>query len=309
MSQPTKGNSMRMTTQLRRLLDKGSVLAASVFDPLSARLAELAGFDALHLTGYGVEATQIGAPDMGLISMSELVSHAARITAGINIPVLSDIDTGFGGANNIRRTISEMERAGVAGVHIEDQTFPKRCPVLDGRTVTSRNVAIGRINAALDARRDADFVIVARCDADVISIDEVIERSNLYLEAGADMAMPCFQMVDGRPYSKLTADEQMALFRRLTSGIRGRVMSLGVNPPDGYTAQEMGEAGFAFVMFAGAVVAAAANAMAAVLEEIKSTGTDAGYAKRVGGKYPGADGLSPAEKAAAPKDMARPRVA
>ena len=144
---------------------------------LSARIAEVAGFDAIHLTGYGVEATQIGAPDMGVISMAELAAHAGRMTAAISIPILADIDTGFGGANNIVRTICQMERAGVAGVHIEDQTFPKRCPVLEGRSIVSRDTAIGRIKAAVDARRDFDFVIVARTDADVISIDEAIERS------------------------------------------------------------------------------------------------------------------------------------
>ena len=281
---------MRMTTKLRELLNKGPVLAASVFDPLSARLAELAGFDALHLTGFGVEASQLAAPDMGLISMSELAAHAARMTAAVNIPILSDIDTGFGGANNIQRTIREMERAGVAGVHIEDQTFPKRCPTLDGRAVVKREVAIGRIKAAVDARRDADFIIVARSDADVISIDEVIARQNLYLEAGADMAMPTFLNVDGKSYSLLSPDEQMALFRRLTAGIRGRVMSLGVNAPTGYTVREMGEAGFAFIMYAGSVITAAANAMAAVLDEIRTTGTDAGYFKRMGGKYSPTDG-------------------
>ena len=281
---------MRVTTKLRELLHDGPVLAASVFDPLSARLAELAGFDALHLTGFGVEATQLAAPDMGLISMGELVSHAARMTAAVDIPILADIDTGFGGANNIQRTIREMERAGVAGVHIEDQSFPKRCPVLDGRTVVKRDVAIGRIKAAVDARRDADFIIVARTDADVISIDEVIARQNLYLEAGADMAMPTFLNVDGRSYFALSPDEQMALFRRLTQGIRGPVMSLGVNPPVGFTSRDMGEAGFAFIMFAGSVITAAANAMAAVLEDVRSTGTDAGYFKRVAGKYSPTDG-------------------
>jgi methylisocitrate lyase len=248
-------------------------------------MAELAGFDALHLTGFGVEASQIGAPDMGIISMSELAAHAARITDAITIPVLSDIDTGFGGANNIQRTIRTMERMGIAGVHIEDQAFPKRCPVLEGRVTVSRQQAIGRIKAAVDAREDADFVIVARTDADVVSIDEAIERSNLYLEAGADMAMPSFMNVDGKSYYALSAEEQMALFQRLTTGIDGMVMSLGVTPPEGYTARDMADAGFAFIMFAGSAVSAVANALADVFKEIISTGTDAGHFKRTPGAY------------------------
>lgn len=276
---------MRTTTRLRELLARGPVMAASVFDPLSARMAELAGFDALHLTGFGVEATQIGAPDMGIISMSELAAHASRITDAISIPVLSDIDTGFGGANNIQRTIKAMERAGIAGVHIEDQAFPKRCPVLEGRVVVSREQAIGRIKAAVDARADADFVIVARTDADTLSIDEAIERSNLYLEAGADMAMPSFLNVDGKSYFAMSPADQMALFDRLIAGIDGRVMSLGVTPPEGYTAKDMADAGFAFIMFAGTAVSAVANALADVFKEVRETGTDVGYFKRNPGAY------------------------
>lgn len=276
---------MRMTTRLRELLSEGPVVAASVYDPLSARMAELAGFNALHLTGFGVEATQIGAPDMGIMSMSELVAHASRITDAISIPVLSDIDTGFGGANNIQRTIKAMERAGIAGVHIEDQAFPKRCPVLEGRVVVSREQAIGRIKAAVDARTDPDFVIVARTDGDAVSIDEAIERSNLYLEAGADMAMPSFLNVDGKSYFALTPVEQLAVFDRLIAGIDGKVMSLGVTPPDGYTVKDMANAGFAFIMFAGTAVSAVADALANVFKEILETGTDAGYFKRHPGTY------------------------
>ena len=276
---------MRNTTKLRGLLARGPVLAASVYDPLSARVAELAGFEALHLTGFGVEASQIGAPDMGLMTMTEIATHAARITDTVDIPLLSDIDTGFGGANNVCRTIRAMERAGVAGVHIEDQSFPKRCPVLEGRVVVSRDQAVGRIKAAVDARTDSDFVIVARTDADVNSIDEAIERSNLYLEAGADMAMPSFLNVDGTSYFALSPANQMAVFSRLTQGISGRVMSLGVSPPAGFTAKDMGEAGFAFIMFAGPPISAVMNALAGLYQEVRATGTDAGYFAHHPGKY------------------------
>jgi 2-methylisocitrate lyase-like PEP mutase family enzyme len=151
--------------------------------------------------------------------------------------------------------------------------------------VVSRDQAIGRIKAALDARTDPDFVIAARTDADVVSIDEVIERCNLYLDAGADMAMPSFMMVDGKSYYALSADEQMGVFRRLTSGINGMVMSLGVTPPVGYTATDMGNAGLAFIMFAGSGVSAVANALSEVFKEIRSTGTDAGYFRRNPGEY------------------------
>jgi len=276
---------MNNASKLRALLAKQHVFAASIYDPLSARMAELAGFEALHLTGFGTEASQLGAPDMGIMTMTELVNHAGRITDAVGIPVLSDVDTGFGGANNIVRTVRQMERAGVAGVHIEDQVFPKRCPVLEGRAVVPRDVAIGRVKAAVDARRDDSFVIVARTDGDVVSIDEAIERSNLYLEAGADLAMPTFLNVDARPYFSLSPDEQMAVLRRLTSGIKGMTMSLGVSPPKGYSVDDIAKAGFSFIMFAGSAVGAVANTLTEVFREIRSTGTDAGYFERNPGKF------------------------
>jgi 2-methylisocitrate lyase-like PEP mutase family enzyme len=263
----------RPTTRLRRLLDGGLVVAAGCFDPVSARLAELAGFEAVHLSGLAMEATQIGAPDLGLLTLTELASHAARIAATIDIPILADVDTGFGGVLNVSRTIREMERAGVAGVHIEDQALPKHCPLLAGRSVVDRPEALARIRAACDARTDPDFVIVARTDADTISFAEVVDRSNLYLEAGADMVMPMMTEVDGRRFASFTPDEQMALLRRLVSAIDGPVMGTGAAPPLGYSTADLAEAGLAFVMFATAALTAAANAMADVFAEIRETGT------------------------------------
>jgi len=269
--------SIRMTTKLRQLLKQGIVEAPGCFDAFSARLAELAGFDAIHLTGMGVEITQVGAPDLGLMTLTELSVHAARITSAINIPVLADIDTGFGGVLNVGRTIREMERAGIAGVHMEDQVQPKHCPLLAGRKVVSREEAISRIKAACDARTDKDFVIVARCDADTISFDELVERSNLYLEAGADMVMPIIMNVEGKSFFSLPPDEQMDWLRRLAKAINGPVMGMGASAPLGYTAKDMEDAGYSFMMYAGTPLSAAANAMAALFREIKKNGTDSGY--------------------------------
>jgi 2-methylisocitrate lyase-like PEP mutase family enzyme len=278
--------TMSVSKALRNLLQNGPVIAASVYDGLSARIAELAGFEALHLTGFGMEATQLGAPDMGLLTMTEVVAHTARaVEAAPGVPIIADIDTGFGGANNVARTIREMERAGVAGVHIEDQPFPKRCPVLGGRRVVPREVAVDRIKGALDARRDSNFIIVARTDADAVSFNESVERANLYLEAGADMVMPIVSMVDGTRFSTFSSDEQMAFFRRLTSAIRGPVMTSGVRPPSGYTMSDIAEAGFAFVMSASSGVAAAANALADVYESMRRHGTDEKYFNSQPGRY------------------------
>lgn len=259
---------MTAARTLRDLLRTPPVLAASCFDALSARLAELAGFKALHLTGMGVEATQLGAPDMGLVTMTELANHAARVADAVSIPVLADIDTGFGGTLNINRTVRELERAGVAGIHLEDQTQPKRCPVLAGRTIVSRAEGVSRIKAACDARRDADFVIVARTDADVVSFEELVERCNLYLEAGADMVMPIpIELAKG-----LDAAAKMDLYRRLVAAVQGPVMTSGTPPDEGYTVADVANAGFAFVMFASSPVLASANALFSLYSGILERG-------------------------------------
>lgn len=276
---------MKMTSKLRELLKKGMVVAPGCFDALSARLAELAGFSAIHLTGLGVEAAQLAAPDIGILSQAELVAHAARITAAIDIPVIADIDTGFGGVLNVQRTIQQMERCGVAAVHMEDQTTPKHCPLLKGREVLGRAQAIDRLKAALDARTDPDFLIVARTDADVISLDEVIARCNLYLEAGADLVMPMTMTINGMSYFSLTPDEQMDLSRRLLGSIKGPVMNMGTPPPAGYTCKDLEKAGYALTVFACTALSAAANAIATAFQEIKRHGTDSGYVLNNPGPY------------------------
>ncbi len=276
---------MRMTTRLRELLGGEMVVAPGIFDALSARLAQLAGFQAVHLTGLGVEASQLAAPDLGLMTMAELAQHAARITAAIDVPVMADIDTGFGGVLNVQRTIREMERAGVAGVHIEDQSLPKHCPLLAGRAVVSRPEAIDRVKAALDARTDPDFVVVARSDADTISFDELVERCNLYLAAGADMAMPVLMNVDGGSLFALGPDEQMDWHRKLVAAIEGPVMGMGAGAPRGYTHHDFADTGYRLMMYSADALGAAANAMAALFAEIATTGSAHGYVDANPGPY------------------------
>lgn len=276
---------MKATALLREELSRGMVVAPSCYDALSARLAEIAGFKAIHMTGLGVEAAQLGAPDLGLLSMVEVVQAAARMAGAVSIPILADIDTGFGGVLNVGRTIQEMERAGVAGVHIEDQALPKHCPLLAGRKVVGRAEALDRLKAAVDARTDPDFVIVARSDADTISFDEVVERSNLYLEAGADMVMPMIMQIEGKAYFSLSPDEQMAWSRKLVAAINGPVMNMGGSPPAGYTTADLAAAGYAFTMFAGTALGAAANSVLEVFRAILTDGTDAKFVAANPGPY------------------------
>lgn len=271
--------------RFRDLMARGPAVAPSVFDAVSARLAERAGFEAVHLAGSGAEAALLGAPDLGLLSMTELTAHAARIAAAVQIPVIADIDSGFGGVLNLQRTIREMERAGVAGVHLEDQASPKTCPFLDGRKVVSRSEALDRVKAALDARHDPDFLIIARTDADVVGEEEVVERCNLFLEAGADMAFPIFLSVGGQSWYALTPERQAEVIRELPGKIRGPIMYMGAPPPEGMSLFDIAAAGWSFVLNATACFGAAANAMAAVLAEVRTTGSDRACVRANPGPY------------------------
>lgn len=276
---------MRMTTRLRALMREGMVVAPGCFDPLSARLAQLAGFEAVQMTGLGVEAAQLAAPDLGLLTMREIADHAARMAAAIDIPVIADIDAGFGGVLNVQRTIREMERAGVAGVHIEDQTQPKHCPLLAGRSVVSREAALDRLKAALDARTDPDFVIAARTDADTISFAELVDRSNLLIDAGADLAMPILMSVEGGSFFALSPDEQMTWSRKLVAAIHGPVMNMGSGPPPGYADVDMANAGYRVLMYSAAALGVAANAMAALFRDMRERGTDQPFVAANPGQY------------------------
>lgn len=281
---------MRSTTRLRAALQRGPVIAPSIYDGMTARLAELAGFEVLHLAGSGVEASLLGSPDLGLLSMTEVAAHAARVCAAVDLPVIADIDTGFGGVLNVQRTIREMERAGLAAVHIEDQADPKSNPFLTGRRVVNRSEAVDRIKAAVDARTDPDFVIIARSDADAISGQEVIDRCHLFLEAGADIAFPIFLNCGGRPYFGLPPEEQEAVIRALPGKIDGPVMYMGATPPNGMSLFDVADAGWSIVLQATACFGAAANAVAAVFAELRDKGHYRDYAAANPGPYH--DGLA-----------------
>lgn len=281
---------MRSTTLVRAAMSRGPIIAPSVYDCLTARLAELAGFEVLHLAGSGVEASLLGIPDLGLLSLTEVAGHAARVCGSVGLPVIADIDTGFGGVLNVQRTIREMERAGLAGVHIEDQANPKSNPFLAGRRVVGRSEALDRVKAAVDARRDADFLIIARSDADAISEEEMIERCHLFLEAGADLAMPIFLNCAGKSYFGLPPEEQEAVIRALPGKIDGPIMYMGAMPPGDMTLFDVADAGWSIVLQATACFGAAANAVAAVLAEVKEKGHYRGYAAANPGPYH--DGLA-----------------
>jgi 2-methylisocitrate lyase-like PEP mutase family enzyme len=179
---------MKTTTKLRQLLKSDSLIVAPfILNAFHAKIAESVGLNAVYMTGSGTSAER-GFPDVGLLTMTEMVSNAKYIAGAVDIPVICDADTGYGNPLNVQRTIREYEAAGVAGVHIEDQLFPKKCGFFAGKQVIPQEEAVQKIKAALDARVDPDFVIIARCDAYAVTgWEDTIERCNSYMEAGADL--------------------------------------------------------------------------------------------------------------------------
>ena len=180
---------MTQASRFRDLLNQGGmIIAPGAYDCVTAKLIEQAGFAAVYMTGAGTAAT-LGYPDFGLVTMSEMVANAGRLVAAVGVPVIADADTGYGNELNVFRTVREFESRGVAGIHIEDQEFPKKCGHLEGKQVIPREDYLAKIRAAVAARRDANFMILARTDARaVVGLDEAIARANGALASGADMA-------------------------------------------------------------------------------------------------------------------------
>lgn len=181
---------MRTTTRLRELLASPDLIVApGAYDGLSARLIVQAGFPAVYMTGFGTAASVLGQPDVGLLTMSEMVSRAAALASVTGeVPLIADADTGYGNPINVRRTIQEYERAGVAAVHIEDQIWPKKCGHMENKQVIPMDEMVQKIRAAVDARRDPDFVIIARTDANAVTgFSDALTRGKAYQEAGADV--------------------------------------------------------------------------------------------------------------------------
>jgi len=179
---------MKTTTILRQRLQTGSLLVAPfVLNAMHAKIAEAVGFEAVYMTGAGTAAER-GFPDVGLLTMTEMVSNAHYIASAVRIPVICDADTGYGNPLNVQRTVREYEAAGVAAIHLEDQVFPKKCGFFAGKQVVPLEEHVQKIRAALDARNDPDFVIIARCDAYAVTgWEDTVRRCRAYLEAGADL--------------------------------------------------------------------------------------------------------------------------
>ncbi len=177
------------TAQLRSVLESNeTLLVPGCYDALTAKILKQAGFEVIYMTGSGVTASVIGWPDVGVLTMVEMVNQARNIVTATGLPLICDADNGYGNALNLVRTMQEFERAGIAGIHLEDQVFPKRCGHFEGKQVIPSEEMVKKIEAALYAREDEDFFLIARTDSrSVLGIEEAIRRAKLYYGAGADM--------------------------------------------------------------------------------------------------------------------------
>lgn len=259
---------MRHTTKLRQKLKKRGLLKVpGIYDAFTAKIAIAAGFDMVYMTGSGSSTGLLGKPDVGLLTMTEMTNNAARIVDAVNVPVIADADTGYGNAINIIRTIQEYERAGAAAVHIEDQLVPKKCGHMEGKRLVSVEEMVGKIRAATEARRDPDFVIIARTDArSILGFDETVNRARRYAEAGADMIFG----------EALQSREELAEFAKAVDApLFTDSTEWGKTPL--LTASELEELGYKIVIFSTAALRVVHKAVADLMKELKSKGTQIDY--------------------------------
>jgi len=260
---------LRKTSELRRLIaDRELLVMPGAYDALTAKLAEEAGFKAVQASGANLVACHYGVPDYSLVSAREMAEHTGRIARAVDVPVMGDADTGFGNAVNAYLTVREFERAGAAGINIEDQVIPKRCGHLEGKTLLEFDEAVAKVEAASDARVDKDFVINARTDAlGVMGIDEAIRRGNAFLKAGATMVF-----VEGV--------DSVAVIEAAVKGIDGPVainMVEGGKTPKGLTFAALQRIGVARVSLPSTAMQAAIQALRTVFARVREADGISGY--------------------------------
>lgn len=248
--------------KLRSLIAQKTVQVPGAFNALTARAIEKAGFEAIYVSGAGMSNAVFGLPDVGLTTMSEAVAHAHNICASVNVPVIVDADTGFGEAINAARTVQEMENAGVSGIHLEDQVLPKKCGHLDGKELTSPQDMDEKIRAAVAARRDPDFLIIARTDArGVTSFDDAVDRANRYLDAGADAIFP----------EALTGADELARFAQLVKApLLANMTEFGKTPL--LPLSELQQMGYRIVIYPQTALRVAFGAITQMLGDLRKNG-------------------------------------
>jgi 2-methylisocitrate lyase-like PEP mutase family enzyme len=250
---------MNAPARLRQLLrEERLVVAPGVYDGISARLVEQAGFKVAYMTGYGAVASSLGVPDLGLATMTEMVERAARIAETVSLPVIADADTGYGNALNVKRTVRAYERAGLAGLHLEDQVAPKRCGHMAGKQVVPLDEMRGKLRAAADARQNPDFLLIARTDAIAVEgFESAVTRANAYLE---DMAF-------------VEAPETLQQLRQVPRLVQGPCLFNAVLSGKALApTADLAESGYRLVIFPVTTLYAAAAAIRAALAELRAHG-------------------------------------
>ena len=255
---------MKPTTRLRQLLQEpGIIVAPGAYDCLTAKIIEREGFPAVYMTGGGTSVTRIGQPDLGLTTLTEMVANAANIAATVDVPVIADADTGYGGILNVHRTVRQYERAGVAAIHMEDQEFPKRCGHLDDKKVIGADEMELKIRAAVEARTDEDFVIIVRTDAlAVTGMDDTLARCEKYVKAGADVLF----------IEALRTPEDIELVTRsFDVPLLYNFVEKGKSPL--IPVAELERLGFKIVIFPGSAMFTVCKVVTDVMREISERGT------------------------------------
>ena len=259
--------------RLRELLaGPAPVLAPGAYDALSARLVEETGFPAVYMTGFGTASGQLGRPDVGLLTMSEMVDNARRIVQAVRPPVIADADTGYGNPINVVRTVREYQAAGVAGIHLEDQVAPKKCGHMEGKQVVPTAEMVEKIRAAVAARTDPDFVLIARTDARAVEgLDAALDRAHRYREAGADVLFVEAPQSADEIATVAGAFPDTPLLFNWAEG--------GKTPP--LALADLERLGFRLVLFPISTLLAATRAIREVLAGIRRGGTPAGVMDRL----------------------------
>jgi methylisocitrate lyase len=262
---------MTAAARLRQLIADGCVAMPGVFNAAMGRLVERSGFDALYISGAGLCNATAGVPDIGLLTLTEVAQLAGYVARAVKIPCVVDADTGFGGAENAARTIEEFERAGLAGCHIEDQEFPKRCGHLAGKTLVAIEDMNEKITAAAAAKRDKDFLLIARTDARAVeSFSKAIERAQSYVHAGADAVFP-EALQNEQEFRDFAKEVKAALLANMTEFGKSPLLSLG----------QLAELGYRMVIYPQTAFRVSMFAAGQMLRDLKTSGTQAGWIDRM----------------------------